>query len=180
LPDTVPVTELVTEYWKVVGIKTEMKVVDIGLLFQRNDANEQQFGNIWRHSTVTVNLVHGASDLLHSIPLWQKWYQTKGEEGEEPWEDFKKLYEVAQQLIDPSLWEKGEIPPLYEDYRLLFYEFIPHINVTHNPKTVTIVSAKLENIPIPSIKAKKWQEAAKRTETGQWIIYSSEQLFYEE
>jgi len=179
LPDTVPVTELVTEYWKAVGIKTIMKVVDIGLLTQHAQANELQFTTIWRHSTVTVNIRHAKMDLLDPIPLWQAWYRTNGKEGEEPSEDFKKLWEVAQHL-NASLWETGETPPIYKRYRDLFYKFIPQINVTHNPKTVVIASRRLGNLPIPKLEPKPWWEAAKRTSAGQWIIYGSEQLFYKE
>ena len=45
-----------------------------------------------------------------------------------------------------------------------FYETIPQINVTYNPATVLIVNEQLRNVFTEGV--------------AQWVIYSSEQLYY--
>jgi len=51
-PDMVPVTELIIEFWKALGLNTTMKTIEGGLRGQRQAANALQITMNWVHATV--------------------------------------------------------------------------------------------------------------------------------
>jgi peptide/nickel transport system substrate-binding protein len=160
LPDTVPANELIAEHYKAVGIFTTLKVVEIGLLFQHRNANQLQIDTVWNEATTMHAFGHARSHLIHHIPPWNQWYNSGGTAGEEPPDWFQELYELGIGIGPGIPWDQE----IVDRYQQTFYDTIPHINVTYNPGTVLIVNDRLDNVFTEGV--------------AQWVIYSSEQLFF--
>jgi peptide/nickel transport system substrate-binding protein len=90
-PDIVPLTELIVEHWKQLGLNVTMKTIDGGLWGTRNTANELKATCIWTHTPLWQNGDYGQG---FWGPLWSRWWNTGGKEGEEPPEDVKKFYSL--------------------------------------------------------------------------------------
>ena len=160
LPDTVPANELVAEHYKAVGIFTTLKVVEIGLLFQHRNANQLQIDTVWNEATTMHAFGHARHHLIHHIPPWNQWYNSGGTAGEEPPDWFQELYELGIGIGPGIPWDQE----IVDRYQQTFYDTIPQINVTYNPGTVLIVNERLDNVFTEGV--------------AQWVIYSSEQLFF--
>ena len=94
-----PITELVEEYWKDIGIEIRWTSITRTLLSQRVLANEEPM-SLWHggRSTDVLFLRHPQFHAPHEGDestwgvLWGRWYNTQGEAGEEPPELIKDLY----------------------------------------------------------------------------------------
>ena len=160
LPDTVPANELVAEHYKAAGIFTTLKVVEIGLLFEHRNANQLQIDTVWNEATTMHAFGHAKHHLIHHIPLWRQWYHSDGAEGEAPPDWFQELYSLGIGIGPGIPWDQE----IVDRYQQTFYDTIPQINVTYDPGTVLIVNDRLDNVFTEGV--------------AQWVIYSSEQLFY--
>ncbi len=94
-----PITELVTEYWKAIGIEIQWKSITRTLLTQKILANEEPMST-W-HGDETMDTLFlrrpkffAPTDGDESCwgVLWGRWYNTGGEQGEEPPQVIKDLY----------------------------------------------------------------------------------------
>lgn len=138
--DIVPVTELVTQFWLSVGVKTTMKQIDSALWGQRNAANELQ---------ATVSLVttplwyYGDWGQGLWAPLWRLWYTSKGESGEEPPEDVLAFYRLIDS-VSTGLPEEGKAA--VERIKHIMYEKVYFITHLQNVMAPIIASKSLANI----------------------------------
>ncbi len=102
--DMIPITELIVEFWKKVGIKTTMKQIDGGLWGTRNSANKLQATVVWVHKPLWY---YGDLSTANWAPLWNQWNATGGKKGEEPPQDVKQFYELMRTTA-VSLPEKAK------------------------------------------------------------------------
>jgi peptide/nickel transport system substrate-binding protein len=94
-----PITELVTEYWKVIGIELQWKSITRNLLTQKIGANEEPM-SLWHGDETADTLFLRRPKFFTPLDgdescwgtLWGRWYNTKGEQGEEPPQLIKDLY----------------------------------------------------------------------------------------
>ena len=94
-----PITELVTEYWKAIGVEIQWKSVTRTLLTQTILANEEPM-SLWHGDETADTLFLRRPKFFAPIDgdescwgvLWGRWYNTKGEQGEEPPQAIKDLY----------------------------------------------------------------------------------------
>ncbi len=99
-----PITELVAEYWKAVGIDTQYKSVTRNLMSQRIQANEEPI-SCWHGDETTDVLFLRRAKFFAPISgdestwsqLWGQWYNTGGEQGEEPPQMIKDLYDWLEE-----------------------------------------------------------------------------------
>ncbi|MGQ9629534.1 MAG: ABC transporter substrate-binding protein [bacterium] len=143
-PDIIPVTEMIVEYYKAVGINTTMKVIDAGLQGTRRVANELKAEVGWHHGP---QLWWGALwDYVPSRygPLWNRWLTTAGKDGEEPPADVKRFIDAMDRSIAASP-EKRQAA--IDEYRRMMYDNLYAIITTQNVKYPLIVSEKLGNVP---------------------------------
>ncbi|MGI6368981.1 MAG: ABC transporter substrate-binding protein [Anaerolineae bacterium] len=94
-----PITELVSEYWKAIGIEIQWKSITRTLLAEKVLANEEPM-SLW-HGDCSADPIFMRL-VSHFQPrygdnscwgvLWGQWYDTKGEAGEEPPPVIKDLY----------------------------------------------------------------------------------------
>jgi len=144
--DIVPVTELVSEHWKKVGIKATIKKIDPGLWATRLAANEVKATVMWNHAPLWWGWGgFGAGDIdRYDWPLWRSWYDTNGEKGEEPPEDVKKFLNLrtASIVVSPEKAKK-----VVNEYFRLMYDKVFFIQLVTKVKYPTIASRKLGNVP---------------------------------
>ncbi|ACI20044.1 ABC transporter substrate-binding protein [Dictyoglomus thermophilum] len=90
--------ELIKSYWEAIGIKTIIKQVDRSLYTTQCNSGDIEIG-VWvldRMSNVAIS----PGRLLGTwtdgpwAPLYARWYWTKGQEGEEPTGDIRKIYDL--------------------------------------------------------------------------------------
>jgi peptide/nickel transport system substrate-binding protein len=142
--DHVPVTEMIVEFWNALGIKTTMKVIEPGLQGTRRDANELKAHVLWNHQPP---LWWGAIwDVIpvHWGPLWNRWLNTGGKEGEEPPAEVKRLVELIQKSLVVSPEERRKV---IDEHRRLMYDNIFIIYIVEKAKYPTIAAKNLRNVP---------------------------------
>jgi peptide/nickel transport system substrate-binding protein len=94
-----PITELITEYWRAIGVDIQWKSITRALLSQKVLANEEPM-SLW-HGDATTDVLFksrpkwfvptGGEENTWGI-LWGQWYDSQGKVGEEPPEEIKQLY----------------------------------------------------------------------------------------
>lgn len=97
--------ETISDYWAEVGVKSPFKIVS-RVWWERFIANEFDIVagslprssdfSIWRSATWGWSLP-GCEDVTGAV-LWWDWFASGGEKGEEPPEDIKELWDLAQEL----------------------------------------------------------------------------------
>ncbi|MGQ9629390.1 MAG: ABC transporter substrate-binding protein [bacterium] len=136
--------ELVAEYWKKVGIYTTTKTIEAGLLRTRRITNELKASFMeWTHDRRLWWALWGAQDTWNWGPLWQKWFDTKGAEGEEPPEDVKRYYNAVSRLY---LVPPEERPKVHAEFTKLIYDNIYWFIVVEDIKYPVIVSKRMGNV----------------------------------
>ena len=101
-----PITELVEEYWKAIGIEIRWQSITRTLLTQRVVANEEPM-SLW-HSGDTMDTLflsrpfpfapHDGDESTWGV-LWGRWYNTRGEMGEEPPQVIKDLFDCLDEYM---------------------------------------------------------------------------------
>jgi peptide/nickel transport system substrate-binding protein len=142
--DFIPMTELIAEYWKKVGINTTVKKEDGTLIGQRG--NEIQAGTGWP----VVDMWHFAawSDYLPGDygRLWQEWYRTQGKQGEEPPAEIKQLitnhenFMAARPGTQPF---RDAIGAILDQHKEQLWFYIP-VEESYYP---TFFTPRMQNVP---------------------------------
>jgi peptide/nickel transport system substrate-binding protein len=125
--DNLPTAELYTQYWKDVGINTTLQSIDDSLYGQRRAANESKATTIFDVSTLWFYQAYGWA---YWDVLWNTWWGTQGEQGEEPPDDYKALRAKVQTIMevtpDVGRWEvTPEVEQMIYDN---VYYFVPTVN----------------------------------------------------
>ncbi len=97
----VPATELVASYWQAIGINTNMRVIDGGLWYQRQGANNTTM-SVWHEDASRPGNPFFFFVPYESInwgPNWKRWYETDGKEGEEPPLEVKQLFDYYEEFL---------------------------------------------------------------------------------
>ncbi|PZE19512.1 ABC transporter substrate-binding protein [Paenibacillus xerothermodurans] len=140
-PDIVPLTQLIVEFWKNLGLDVTMKTIDQTLWTTRRDANEIQATMMWTHTPLWYMADWGQSFWGR---LWKVWLDTGGQQGEEPPADVKRLYDLIDKVaVSPPQEAITAIEEVKKEMSKNAWYFV-HIE---NVKQPLIVNAKLGNIP---------------------------------
>lgn len=146
-PDVPVVAELLTEHIMQAGIKTTFKLIDSSLASQRLDANEAQATVIWSVQPMWRNGTW--TDYLPTSrwgKLWDTWYKSNGEEGEEPPDAVKRIYEIHEARV-------AEVPAsdadkaLTEELYQLHHDNIYVFNIAEQVRYALVTNSKLGNVP---------------------------------
>ncbi|MCX7796590.1 MAG: ABC transporter substrate-binding protein [bacterium] len=114
---TIDMMKLVTDYWKKLGIKAEVKPetnVLVGAKVQANEFEMQGF-------TISVGADGYSGDLSPNnnwCPLWYRWLNTGGKSGEEPPKEIKRLWQIFQDEFYSTTSEAKRVALLKEAMRL--------------------------------------------------------------
>lgn len=98
--DHAPMSELMAEYWKAVGVYTTVKLVDGALWHERSSANEIYAGALF----IPHDLWHLTLFSTEYLPLywgtaWNEWYNNGGKGGEEPPQPIKDLFDAHDRFM---------------------------------------------------------------------------------
>ncbi|BBE31499.1 peptide ABC transporter substrate-binding protein [Tepiditoga spiralis] len=164
-PSLVPTTELVASYWKDIGIKTEMKVIDGGLWYQRQGANKTTM-SVWHEDASRPGnpfFFFVPYEMINWGPAWRTWFTTNGKEGEEPPLEVKKLFEYYNKFTS-TISNKERI------------EFGKKILKSQSENLWVI--GTVNNIPIPVIINKHLKNVVNGLDP-QWGPSMEEQYFFD-
>jgi len=166
------VTELVREYWEAIGIRIVPKVMTRTLLTPKIYANEEPM-SMW-HGDETLDILFAIRPKFFAPidgdescwgVLWGRWHNTRGEEGEEPPDEIKDLYNWIDEY---AITRSAEVA-----HKLLQSQ-------ADNVWTIGTVG----NAPVPFIVNKKLRNVAKEgltTWDNRWTYpYFPEHWFYKE
>ena len=136
-----PAVEIVVENWRAIGINTTSKMIDSQLWGQRNNANELQATVLW--SEIPLWYWSGLAPNLWA-PLWWRWWNTEGRDGEEPPEEIKTFYEKMSQIV---VVPAAEGPAVFEEAKRMVHDNIWFMPPLENIRQAMIVNAKFGNVP---------------------------------
>ena len=140
--------ELISQQLDQVGLRTPLKQMESGLWSERRDANELYASVQWLDD---CNWPFIMSDYMPTSrirwgQLWDDWMRTEGEEGVEPPDWIKELYEIRGEIVtvNPNT-EKGEaILKRFTDWCM---EYIPVFPIARDVSDPCIVPPNLANVP---------------------------------
>ncbi|HHV80593.1 TPA: ABC transporter substrate-binding protein [bacterium] len=150
-----PQSEMVSEMWTKIGVKTIMKQEERTLFYERGTANERDVAAWTFDGVAEFSLRSGGLDgsagrrafgnPINAAPLWTMWITTKGASGEEPPELIKRFYETGDKFLVTS--------PKSKDYKKLGGELLKistenlwAIGTSVSPRVI-MISNKLGNTP---------------------------------
>ena len=151
----VPFGELAMDSMQKVGLKTSLRVVEVGVIIAIRDANEFDAAFIWNWANQDSMLIAGpghfaAGTLINHSGFWSGqwlyWYLTDGAEGEEPPEILKEAmgyFEKAAGTIDVE-----EQKVWFNKVLDIAAENLWCIGSTSVPPSVTVIDKRLVNMPL--------------------------------
>lgn len=101
-----PMSELVAEHWTEVGVKTTLKQEERMFFYERGLANDRDT-QAWTFdgaSEFSMRADDGGrlrpcwGEPIDAAPLWQAWFDSNGESGEEPPDVVKKTYKACDEF----------------------------------------------------------------------------------
>ncbi len=111
-PDNVEMHELVKGYWKDIGVEVIVKPTDRQLWVAQVHGLDHDIAayaanlGFWGNPPIVRETFAVNEGGQHWAPQWGLWYQTNGEEGEEPPEDVKKLQSLYEKVLGEVSTEK--------------------------------------------------------------------------
>uniref|UniRef100_A0A540VHJ1 Solute-binding protein family 5 domain-containing protein n=2 Tax=Litorilinea aerophila TaxID=1204385 RepID=A0A540VHJ1_9CHLR len=192
--------ELVTDYWNAVGVKTNYKIIDVGLYNELRDGNAVQLAGWALDITDIEDISNGLGNLRPywgaraSGHPWQEWLleqerkekaqqagegteaqsQEAGEEeivGEEPPDEIKELWELGEQYLALPYRSEEQIAVGKEFYRKAF-EPLYMIGTIQRPPQPLLFKKNLCNTP-PEGTQGVWSWSYR-----QWVLYMPEQWYF--
>ena len=157
--------ELISQQLEQVGLRTPLKQIEGGLFNERRDNNEVFASISWLDDCNWPFLV---SDYMPTSRIrwgqkWDDWMRTEGEEGVEPPDWIKELYEIRGEIVsvNPNT-EQGEATlKRFTDWCL---EYIPVFPIARDVADPCIVPPNLANVP--------------HAGRSSGMMFSEEQLFF--
>jgi peptide/nickel transport system substrate-binding protein len=140
-PTFLPVAELVVSHWKEIGVKATLKSIDGNLWGQRNGANELQATILFAHLPLWY-----MGDLGQGLwgPLWIRWWNSQGQDGEEPPDDVKQLYTRINEInVVPP--EQGR--QVYQEVRQMIHDNVYFMPPVERVRQAMITNARYGNVP---------------------------------
>lgn len=164
----IPLGELVTEHWKNVGLYTTLRQIDATLRGERQVANDLKADVIWLHSPIWRYAAGWADYLPQNTwgPLWQQWYTSQGESGEEPIPEVKELFGLHEQFKAARLGtpeSESAIDGIIQSH----HDNLWVINPFEDAYWPTFFTSRLKNVP----------SGVKRDVFGIIVSYSMEQWY---
>ena len=167
--DHIPMTELIAEYWKAVGINASVKSGEWGLIREKWLANETQGMTLWNHEDIWPSA--GWDDYLPGNFWGREWAQymaSQGEQGEEPPAGVLELYDLHTTFLKAPIGTQAStdaLQNLYTNIRDNYWTFNP-VEESYYP---TSTSVRIKNVPVGVVE-----------EMGIVIMYSMEQWYIDE
>ena len=171
--------ELVTDYWNDVGVKTNYKLIEIGLYRELRDGNAVDVA-AWGYDTTDIGDVSNSLTNLRpswgaraSGHLWADWLDSDGEEGVEPPEEIKELWEMGEDFLALS-YGSDEWLEAGRAYYERHFEGLYVIGTIQRPPQPLLFKTNLKNTP-PNDTVGQWSWSYR-----QWVMFLPEQWYFEQ
>ncbi|MYE27750.1 MAG: hypothetical protein F4X87_11165, partial [Chloroflexi bacterium] len=170
--------QLVADHWNAVGIKTNYKLIEIGLYNELRNGNQVDLASwgldisdIGEVATRLTNLRQqwGARASGH---LRRQWLQSDGENGEEPPQEIKDLWELGEEFLSAT-YLSDEWIALGKEFYTKTFEGLYQIGTIQRPPQPLLFKTNLKNTP-PSESSAKWSWSYR-----QWVLFLPEQFYFE-
>ena len=139
-----PIGELIAEYWSKVGVYTEAKAIDAALHGPRWNANEIKATAAWGSHDLWPYAYNDYTGI--SARLWDQWYSTGGEAGEEPPDELKEIYENHKIIVSSAMGSPEAVAAfqaILDNYRENIWIFVP-VERSYYP---TFFTPRMHNVP---------------------------------
>ena len=145
--------ELIVKYWEDVGVKTAVKLEDRSLWEVRTSSAEHEVSVWWGEGglapLITPEWYLPVSSASRQAPLWALWYQSKGQSGEEPPPEIKKLMELYDRILATP--DPAEQKQLFDQILEANAENLYVIGTAKTPDRFCVVKNNFHNVPDPMI-----------------------------
>ncbi len=137
--------ELAKEYFEEIGIKTTIKAYEAALFGDRYHGGDLTKATVLWLARPQWGGAYMDFTLYPITGQWERWYNSRGEEGEEPPSEVKRLYEIYQEITvaeagGQKYWE------LLDELYALMDENLFQIPLVGTTKHIVIANKRLENI----------------------------------
>jgi len=155
----VEVAEMYKKYWEDVGIQTTLKPLSQDFFGQRITGGQYELGITLSNmgdSHFTWGAMRGnvvpVSTGWTVNPPWARWLLTKGEKGEEPPEDVKRLFEITEEFRSEPDREKRDA--LTKELYMIHCENLWTLGGVKQPADIILVyyalfHNRVKNVPVP-------------------------------
>lgn len=147
--DECPFCELVQKYWKDVGIEMLPKAVERGLLDELQKSGKAEMMVWWwdRNNIIEADPQNYLGDDFLWAPAWGRWFDSNGEDGQEPPKDhpIRKIWEAWQKATSVSDPEAAH--QAIQDIVTVHKENVWVIGLVGEDPAVYIVSNRMHNVP---------------------------------
>jgi peptide/nickel transport system substrate-binding protein len=146
-----PHSEQVSEMWTEVGVKTTMSQIERTLWLERNQANEADAYAHPYDSIAEPNLRAASCARLRPLgsdsyaPLWRRWYNSDGQEGEEPSEVNQQIFALCDRFATARPMSE-EYMQIGKEMATLYTEQLYTLGISVAPRVI-IISNRLGNTP---------------------------------
>lgn len=169
--------ELVTSYWNDVGVKTNYKLIEIGLYNEIRDGNQHDVAawalDIDDIGDFSNNLGNLRPDwgARSSAVLWQSWFNTDGEDGMEPPGEILELDAMAEELLAQPFGSDGYLE-IGADFYDMAFRNLYMIGTIQRPPQPLLFKTSLMNTP-PNDTTGQWSWSYR-----QWVMFLPEQWYF--
>lgn len=146
-----PHSELVAEFWTVVGVKTTMSQIERTLWLERNQANEADAYAHPYDNIAEPNLRAASCSRMRPLgsdsyaPLWRAWYNSEGAEGEAPSEVNQQIFALCDRFATAQPGSE-EYLQIGKEMATLYTEQLYSLGISVAPRVI-ILSNRLGNTP---------------------------------
>lgn len=170
--------ELITSYWNEVGVKTSYKLIETGLYRELRDGNQVDMA-AW--GTDMLDIGEMSNGLANMRPqwgarasghLWRDWLDSDGEEGEEPPQEIKDLWDAGEAFL-AAPYGSDEWLELGQEFYNLSMGGLYQIGTIQRPPQPLLFKTNLKNTP-PNDTTGQWSWTYR-----QWVMFMPEQWYFE-
>lgn len=143
----IPVAELVSEYWKDVGVYTTVHKVESARWSERQEDNDLKAMVLWL--SYPLWKAAAADDYLPANnwgPLWSQWHLSNGKEGEKPPKKVRELFGLHSRFMAATIGSQ-EYLDAYKRIVRSQRDNIWSLSVCENAYWPTFFSKRVENVP---------------------------------
>jgi len=137
------VNELAVEHIRAAGVFAILRDVDFNLYDQMEKGNELQV-NAQRMHVGVLAYARNYRETLFGNRLWEIWFESAGERGEEPPQWVKDMHQHAYNMW---LGDPASASSEFEAWKKIWFDELPGIQLVQNVPTIVIANAKLQNLP---------------------------------
>lgn len=162
VPDFVDLLEVIERQWAEIGIDMDVNTLERTFFFERTSNANDHDAAVWGGGGVQIvgvpqQLVPLHHDARWGIP-WSQWYNTGGQDGEEPPETIKNrmaLYDQSKSTADPAERER-----LLKEIAQIAADEFEVMGVAKAAVTYGIAKNKLANVPDTMVNSWFWPTPA--------------------